>query len=81
MNRRTFLLTTLATTAAAAFLTGIKGLNMPPKVTAAEELRLNTKIAPAASPNRLGVLAKDTAGFPNGRRLTDDVVDIRTGCR
>jgi hypothetical protein len=60
----------------AAFLTGIKGLNMPPKVTPAEMLRLNTKIAPAATPNRLGVLAKDTAGFPNGRRLTDDVVDI-----
>ena len=60
----------------AVFLTGIKGLNQPPKVTPSEELRLNTKIAPAASPNRLGVLAKDTAGFPNGRRLTDDVVDI-----
>ena len=60
----------------AAFLTGIKGLNQPPKVTPSEQLRLNTKIAPAASPNRLGVLAKDTAGFPNGRRLTDDVVDI-----
>ena len=30
----------------------------------------------ASAPNRLGVLAKDTAGFPNGRRLTDDVVDI-----
>ena len=60
----------------AAFLTGIKGLNQPKKVTPSEELRLNTKIAPAATPNRLGVLAKDTAGFPNGRRLTDDVVDI-----
>ena len=60
----------------AAFLTGIKGLNQPPKVTPSEQLRLNTKIAPAANPNRLGVLAKDTAGFPNGRRLTDDVVDI-----
>ena len=42
----------------------------------AEELRLNTAVAPAATPNRLGVLAKDFAGFPNGRRLTDDVVDI-----
>jgi len=60
----------------AAFLTGIKGLNQPPKVTPSEQLRLNTKIAPSSSPNRLGVLAKDTAGFPNGRRLTDDVVDI-----
>ena len=59
-----------------AFLTGIDGLNKPPNVTPAEMLRLNTKIKPAAEPNRLGVLAKDTQGFPNGRRLTDDVVDI-----
>jgi len=51
---------------------GLKGANFVP----AEEMRLNMSIAPAASPNRLGVLAKDTAGFPNGRRLTDDVVDI-----
>jgi hypothetical protein len=41
-----------------------------------EQLRLNMSIAPAATPNRLGVLAQDLAGFPNGRRLTDDVVDI-----
>lgn len=59
------------------FLTGIKGLNMPQgKVQPAEMLRLNTSIAPAAEPNRLGVLGGDTAGFPNGRRLADDVVDI-----
>ncbi len=58
------------------FLTGIDGLNKPPTVQPAEMQRLNTKIPPAAEPNRLGVLAKDTAGFPNGRRLTDDVVDI-----
>ncbi|MGW8888559.1 DUF4331 domain-containing protein [Streptomyces sp. NPDC055749] len=42
----------------------------------AEELRLNMAIPPAAKPNRLGVLGKDLAGFPNGRRLNDDVVDI-----
>ena len=59
------------------FLTGVEGLNKPKgNVTPAEMLRLNTSIAPAKSPNRLGVLAKDTQGFPNGRRLTDDVVDI-----
>jgi len=59
------------------FLTGIKGLNRPAgKVHPAEMLRLNTSIPPSSAPNRLGVLAKDTAGFPNGRRLTDDVVDI-----
>ena len=33
-------------------------------------------IPPTANPNRLGVLGGDTAGFPNGRRLGDDVVDI-----
>jgi hypothetical protein len=41
-----------------------------------EMLRLNMSVMPAAQPNRLGVLAGDTQGFPNGRRLTDDVVDI-----
>jgi len=41
-----------------------------------EQLRLNMKIAPAGSPNRMGVLGGDTAGYPNGRRLTDDVLDI-----
>ena len=41
-----------------------------------EMLRLNMSVPPAATPNRLGVLAGDVAGFPNGRRLTDDVVDI-----
>jgi hypothetical protein len=59
------------------FLTGIKGLNKAQgKVQPSEMLRLNTSIRPADEPNRLGVLAGDTAGFPNGRRLTDDVVDI-----
>ena len=58
------------------FLTGLNGLNQPADVTPSEMLRLNTAIAPSAEPNRLGVLAGDNAGFPNGRRLTDDVVDI-----
>lgn len=57
------------------FLKGVKGLNQPPNVRPAEELRLNTSIKPAAKPKRLGVLDGDNAGFPNGRRLTDDVVD------
>jgi hypothetical protein len=60
----------------AIFLTGLKGLNQPTGVKPAEMLRLNTTIMPTASPNRLGVLAGDNAGFPNGRRLGDDVVDI-----
>jgi hypothetical protein len=58
------------------FLTGVQNLNQPSGVRPSEMLRLNMDIAPVASPNRLGVLANDIAGFPNGRRLTDDVVDI-----
>jgi hypothetical protein len=41
-----------------------------------EQLRLNLSVPVTAQPNRLGVLGKDLQGFPNGRRLTDDVVDI-----
>jgi hypothetical protein len=41
-----------------------------------EQLRLNMSIPVTESPSRLGVLANDLQGFPNGRRLTDDVVDI-----
>jgi Domain of unknown function (DUF4331) len=41
-----------------------------------EMLRLNMSIAPTAQPKRLGVLAGDLAGFPNGRRLSDDIVDV-----
>jgi hypothetical protein len=39
-------------------------------------LRLNMLVPPARKPKRLAVLKGDFAGFPNGRRLTDDVVDI-----
>jgi len=61
-----------------AFLTGIPGLNQQKKVTASEMLRLNTSTPPvaAASQSNLGVLGGDSAGFPNGRRPGDDVVDI-----
>ena len=41
-----------------------------------EMLRLNVAIPPSASPSRLGLLGGDVAGFPNGRRVFDDVVDI-----
>lgn len=63
----------------AAFLTGVSGLNQPKTLSApGEELRLNTSIAPTppVSQNDLGVLGSDLAGFPNGRRPYDDVVDI-----
>lgn len=66
------------------FLTGIKGVNQPKNVVGSEMLRLNTAIAPLpfAQQNRLGVVGAllsgdgDFAGFPNGRRPKDDVVDI-----
>lgn len=60
----------------AVFLTGIQGLTQPKNVTPSEELRLNLAVAPAANPNSLGVVGGDTQGFPNGRRLADDVTDI-----
>ena len=58
------------------FLTGIPNLNKPAQVKASSQLRLNMAIPPSDAPNRLGVLGGDNAGFPNGRRLADDVVDI-----
>jgi hypothetical protein len=60
-----------------ALLTGVPGLTqISKKPAAADTLKLNLGVAPSANPNRFGVLAGDTAGFPNGRRLVDDVVDI-----
>lgn len=60
-----------------AFFTGVPGLNQISKnPAAADTLKLNMGIAPAETENRFGVIGGDTAGFPNGRRLADDVVDI-----
>jgi Domain of unknown function (DUF4331) len=42
----------------------------------ADQLRLNTAIPPAANPSNLGLLGNDLAGFPNGRRVFDDVATI-----
>ncbi|MGH9200412.1 MAG: DUF4331 domain-containing protein, partial [Vicinamibacterales bacterium] len=58
------------------FLTGIPGLNQPANVRASEQLRLNMAIPPSSSPSNMGVLGGDLAGFPNGRRFGDDVLDI-----
>lgn len=60
------------------FLTGIAGVNQPKNVVASEMLRLNTATlaTPAAMQARLGLAGGDAAGFPNGRRPKDDVVDI-----
>ena len=63
----------------AVFLTGVANVNATGgKGVAAEEMRLNTTIpiTPYGSQNRLGVIAGDNAGYPNGRRPGDDVVDI-----
>lgn len=61
-----------------AFLTGFPGVNQLATVTPSEMLRLNTAIAatPAAEQSAFGVAGDDLAGFPNGRRPGDDVVDI-----
>ena len=66
------------------FLTGIPGVNQPQNVVASEQLRLNTAIdaVPFAQQNRLAIVGSllsngtDFAGYPNGRRPKDDVVDI-----
>ncbi len=59
----------------AVLLTGVPKLNYTgPKL--ADVLRLNLTIPVAKSPNRVGVLGGDTQGWPNGRRLSDDVIDI-----
>jgi len=60
----------------AVFLTGVEGLNQPDGVVPGEELRLNMTTPVTADPNRLGVIGGDNQGFPNGRRLGDDVIDI-----
>ena len=44
--------------------------------TLADMLRLNTSIPPSSDPNILGLLGGDVAGFPNGRRVFDDVVSV-----
>jgi Domain of unknown function (DUF4331) len=73
-----------------AFLTGLPTVNRPANITdltgadpsrkgpLAEMLRLNTAIhpTPISAQNPLGVAGGDSAGFPNGRRLGDDVVDV-----
>jgi hypothetical protein len=66
---------------AAVFLTGIPegiipGFQNTTGPLQADMLRLNTRIPPAKQPNVLGLLGKDVAGYPNGRRVTDDVVTI-----
>lgn len=60
------------------FLKGLPGLNQPANVEASEMLRLNlnTPLCSGAGCNPLGVVGGDNQGFPNGRRLSDDVTDV-----
>jgi hypothetical protein len=69
----------------AIFLTGIPAGVITPAPTftnfngtgvQADMLRLNTAIAPSSSPSSLGLLGLDVAGWPNGRRVFDDVATI-----
>jgi hypothetical protein len=65
----------------AIFLTGIpsgivSGFQNFTGTTMADLLRLNMAIPPAKTPNVLGILGGDLAGFPNGRRVFDDVFTI-----
>ena len=62
-----------------AVLQGIPGLNQHPGVKgppAVDTIKLNLGTPPAMTEDRFGVIGGDTAGYPNGRRLGDDVVDI-----
>jgi len=59
------------------FLTGLPGLNKPAHVRKAEMLRLNMDVAACTVDcSTLGAIDGDVAGFPNGRRLSDDIIDI-----
>jgi len=65
----------------AILLTGIPGGIIPGFQNSTgsglyDMLRLNTAIPPSSSPNILGLLGGDLAGFPNGRRVFDDVVTV-----
>ena len=60
-------------------LQGLPGLNQLDRgknPLPTDTLKLNLGVPPADTPNRFGVIGGDLAGFPNGRRLEDDVVDI-----
>jgi hypothetical protein len=62
-----------------AVLQGIPGLNEHKGKfagTPVDTLKLNLGVPPTNSPSRFGVIGGDNAGYPNGRRPTDDVVDI-----
>ena len=70
---RADLLAILLTGIPAGVVPGFQNYTGP---TQADLLRLNLAVPPTSKPNDLGLVAGDAAGFPNGRRLADDVVTI-----
>jgi hypothetical protein len=73
---RADLVAILMTGIPAGIISGFQNLSANLKKRYADLLRLNVAIPPAASPSNLGILGGDLAGFPNGRRLADDIVAI-----
>src|SRR3954453_2712097 len=61
-----------------ALLTGVPGATQinGKSSAAADTLKVNLGVPPSATENRFGYIAGDNAGFPDGRRLGDDVTDI-----
>src|SRR5215218_996397 len=70
---RADLLAILLTGIPAGIVEGFQNYTGPAQ---ADQLRLNVAVPPVASPNVFGILGGDLAGFPNGRRVQDDVVSI-----
>jgi len=62
----------------ATFLTGLTGVNADGGVGEMQRLNVTIPVTAKDSQNNLGVAGGDNAGFPNGRRPGDDVVDITT---
>jgi hypothetical protein len=73
---RADLVAILMTGIPAGIISGFQNVSANLKNRYADLLRLNVAIPPASSPNNLGILGGDLAGFPNGRRLADDIVAI-----
>jgi hypothetical protein len=70
---RADLLAILMTGIPSGIISGFQNFTGPRQ---ADQLRLNMAIPPASNPNALGILGGDLAGFPNGRRVFDDVVSV-----
>jgi hypothetical protein len=72
-KERADLLAILLTGIPAGVVKGFQNFTGP---TQADEQRLNVAIPPSKNPNIMGILGGDLAGFPNGRRVFDNVVTV-----